>query len=95
MTLAGYLRYYDASAAGLRRAAAAAVAGPPPRPPRLRLGGPGGACRPPHFLEFCRGLLRHAGSGVDYFTGKKDVKLDFVSVHKKGENVRGKKPLFY
>lgn len=80
MTLNGFLNYYDATAEGLRQASAL-----------LRFGGPGGEC--PEVFDtqsYCWALLDHAANGVNYFTGKKDVQLDFISIHKKGlppENV--------
>lgn len=75
MTIRGFLNYYDATAEGLRRAS-----------PLLRLGGPGGACTDDFDLgTYCWALLDHAANGIDLFTGKKDVKLDFISIHKKGK----------
>lgn len=69
----GFLNYYDATAEGLKEASTL-----------LRFGGPGGEC--PEVFDtqsYCWALLDHAANGVNYFTGKKDVKLDFISIHKK------------
>ncbi|XP_043239956.1 alpha-L-iduronidase-like [Amphibalanus amphitrite] len=63
ITVPGYLNYFWASRRGLRAADG-----------RLRLGGPGGSCRPPHFSTLCWALLRHAAP-----------QLDFLSFHRKGE----------
>ncbi|XP_043234436.1 alpha-L-iduronidase-like [Amphibalanus amphitrite] len=63
ITVPGYLNYFWASRRGLRAA-----------DDRLRLGGPGGSCRPPHFSTLCWALLRHAAP-----------QLDFLSFHRKGE----------
>lgn len=71
--MVGFLNYYDATAEGLKQASAL-----------LRFGGPGGEC--PDIFDnqsYCWALLDHAANGVNYFTGKKDVKLDFISIHKK------------
>lgn len=78
MTMKGFMNYYDATAEGLRQAS-----------PQLLFGGPGGEC-PDEFDtdSYCWALLEHAANGVNYFTGKKDVKLDFISIHKKGEPPR-------
>ncbi|KAF0291846.1 Alpha-L-iduronidase [Amphibalanus amphitrite] len=64
---AGYLNYFWASRRGLRAADG-----------RLRLGGPGGSCRPPHFSTLCWALLRHAAA-----------QLDFLSFHRKGDQEVG------
>ena len=74
-TLQGFLNYFDACAMGLRDAGGRG----------LRLGGPGGSCRPPHFTKFCFGLIQHFQNGTNYFTGRNsDIRLDFISFHKKG-----------
>lgn len=65
-----FCNYYDACSEGLRQVS-----------PALRLGGPG-TCRTlsPLFREF----LAHCAAGVNYFTGERGVRLDFISVHEKG-----------
>jgi len=69
----GFLNYYDAIAFGLKKAS-----------PPLKLGGPGGACQDVVTLTgYCWALLDHVHNGVNYFTDRKDVPLDFISVHKK------------
>ena len=69
----GFLNYYDAVAFGLKKGS-----------PLMILGGPGGACPDEVTLSsYCWALLDHVQNGVDYFTGTKDVPLDFLSVHKK------------
>ena len=71
--LLGFLNYYDAVAFGLKKASRL-----------IKLGGPGGACQDNVSLtSYCWALLDHVQSGVNYFTGRKDVPLDFMSVHKK------------
>ena len=71
--LLGFLNYYDAVAFGLKKASRL-----------IKLGGPGGACQDNVSLtSYCWALLDHVQNGVNYFTGSKDVPLDFMSVHKK------------
>lgn len=65
-----FLNYYDACSEGLREA-----------DPKLRFGGPETAI---DLSNIFRGLLRHCETGINYFTGEKGVRLDFVSVHAKG-----------
>ncbi|XP_055929101.1 alpha-L-iduronidase-like isoform X2 [Argiope bruennichi] len=74
-TIQGFLNYYDACSEGLYSA-----------DKRLRFGGPGGSCRIPNkgHSPICWALLHHCSHGKNYFTGKKDVRLDFISFHKKG-----------
>ena len=68
-----FLNYYDAIAFGLKKTS-----------PLLKLGGPGGACKDDVTpTSYCWALLDHVQNGVNYFTGRKDVPLDFISVHKK------------
>ncbi|GFQ92727.1 alpha-L-iduronidase [Trichonephila clavata] len=75
MMLISFLNYYDACSEGLRGA-----------DKRLRFGGPGGSCRIPTIgkSSICWGLLEHCVRGKNYFTGKKGVRLDYISFHKKG-----------
>jgi len=71
--LLGFLNYYDAIAFGLKKAS-----------PLIKLGGPGGACTDEVTMTYyCWALLDHVQNGINYFTGKKVVPLDFISVHKK------------
>jgi len=73
IVLLGFLNYYDAIAFGLKKASTL-----------IKLGGPGGACQDDVKLaSYCWALLDHVHNGVNYFTGRKDVPLDFISVHKK------------
>ncbi|CAL1264992.1 unnamed protein product [Larinioides sclopetarius] len=74
-TIQGFLNYYDACSEGLFSA-----------DKRLRFGGPGGSCRIPTkgHSPICWALLHHCSYGKNYFTGKKGVRLDFISFHKKG-----------
>ena len=69
----GFMRYYDACSEGLREA-----------DPGLKFGGPGGACHDPPSSPICWGLLDHCESGINYFTGEKGVRIDFISFHHKG-----------
>ncbi|GBN35523.1 Alpha-L-iduronidase [Araneus ventricosus] len=71
----GFLNYYDACSEGLFSANK-----------HLRFGGPGGSCRIPTkgHSPMCWALLHHCSYGKNYFTGKKGVRLDFISFHKKG-----------
>jgi Glycosyl hydrolases family 39 len=71
--LTGFLNYYDALATGLKRAS-----------PSLRVGAPGGECKDKFDLNsYCWSLLYHVQNGLNYFTGRNDVPLDFISIHKK------------
>ncbi|XP_022096558.1 alpha-L-iduronidase-like isoform X2 [Acanthaster planci] len=73
-TVQGFLNYYDACSEGLRVAS-----------PKLRLGGPAGACREPSFSVICWALLQHCENGTNYFTGETGVRIDFISFHHKGK----------
>ena len=66
----GFCNYYDACSEGLGEAHAS-----------LRLGGPG-TCRT--LSSMFKAFLAHCDTGRNYFTGKKGVRLDFISVHEKG-----------
>ncbi|KAG1681482.1 Alpha-L-iduronidase [Nymphon striatum] len=74
ITLQGFLNYYDACSEGLRAANKL-----------LRFGGPGASCRFTGFSKICWALLDHVTSGRNYFTGEKNVGIDFISFHKKGD----------
>nr|XP_048302982.1 alpha-L-iduronidase isoform X1 [Myodes glareolus]XP_048302983.1 alpha-L-iduronidase isoform X1 [Myodes glareolus]XP_048302984.1 alpha-L-iduronidase isoform X1 [Myodes glareolus]XP_048302985.1 alpha-L-iduronidase isoform X1 [Myodes glareolus] len=73
MTAQGFLNYYDACSEGLRMAS-----------PTLRLGGPGDSFHPLPKSPLCWSLLRHCANGTNFFTGEVGVRLDFISLHKKG-----------
>ena len=72
-TLSTYLKYFDASLSALKMTSQ-----------HLKLGGPGGSCRHPHFLKFCYGLLDHVENGINSFNSSIPPSLDFLSFHKKG-----------
>ncbi|XP_042841124.1 alpha-L-iduronidase isoform X1 [Panthera tigris] len=73
MTLQGFLNYYDACSEGLRAVS-----------PALRLGGPGDSFHPWPGSPLCWGLLGHCHNGTNFFTGELGVRLDYISLHKKG-----------
>uniref|UniRef100_A0A8C8YPM1 Alpha-L-iduronidase n=1 Tax=Prolemur simus TaxID=1328070 RepID=A0A8C8YPM1_PROSS len=73
MTTQGFLNYYDACSEGLLAASAA-----------LRLGGPGDSFHAPPRSPLCWSLLEHCHSGTNFFTGEVGVRLDYISLHKKG-----------
>ncbi len=70
LDLQDFLNYYDACSEGLKDA-----------DPALRFGGPATAGAPGN--EYFTGLLSHCNSGTNYFTGKKGVRIDFISYHLK------------
>lgn len=65
-----FLNYYDACSEGLKDA-----------DDSLRFGGPGSCVTLSN--EF-RSLLEHCDRGINYYTGEKGVRMDFISVHEKG-----------
>jgi L-iduronidase len=71
---AAFCNYYDACVYGLKRAN-----------PNLIIGGPG-TCRTlsPLFKSF----LAHCDYGIEYFTGRTGVALDFISIHEKAAPAR-------
>ncbi|XP_007641176.1 alpha-L-iduronidase isoform X1 [Cricetulus griseus] len=73
MTTQGFLNYYDACSEGLHDAS-----------PMLRLGGPGDSFHPLPKSPLCWSLLRHCANGTNFFTGEVGVRLDYISLHKKG-----------
>lgn len=73
MTTQGFLNYYDACSEGLRTAS-----------PTLRLGGPGDSFHPLPRSPLCWSLLGHCANGTNFFTGEVGVRLDYISLHKKG-----------
>jgi len=64
-----FCNYYDACSEGLREANE-----------NLRFGGPGSV----YNGELFQALMQHCAEGENYFTGETGVRIDFVSVHKKG-----------
>ncbi|XP_028638242.1 alpha-L-iduronidase isoform X4 [Grammomys surdaster] len=73
MTTQGFLNYYDACSEGLRIAS-----------PTLKLGGPGDSFHPLPRSPMCWSLLGHCANGTNFFTGEVGVRLDYISLHKKG-----------
>ncbi|XP_073898875.1 alpha-L-iduronidase isoform X3 [Castor canadensis] len=73
MTTQGFLNYYDACSEGLSTAS-----------PALWLGGPGDSFHPPPRSPLCWSLLGHCANGTNFFTGEVGVRLDYISLHKKG-----------
>ncbi|XP_071542555.1 alpha-L-iduronidase [Panulirus ornatus] len=73
-TVQGFLNYYDACRAGLDDVSV-----------QLVLGGPGGSCREPQYSRMCWSLLRHCDRGSSYFTPGRPPRIDFISIHKKGQ----------
>ncbi len=66
-----FCNYYDACSEGLREAN-----------PDLKLGGPGTCV---DLSTLFRAFLLHCERGTNYFTGKRGTRLDFISVHVKGQ----------
>ncbi|NXA08851.1 IDUA iduronidase, partial [Sapayoa aenigma] len=73
MTVEGFLNYYDACSEGLRAAS-----------PLLKFGGPGDSFHPLPKSPICWSLLCHCYNGTNFFTGETGVRLDYISLHKKG-----------
>ncbi|XP_074022675.1 alpha-L-iduronidase [Numenius arquata] len=73
MTVKGFLNYYDACSEGLRAAS-----------PLLKFGGPGDSFHPLPKSPICWSLLSHCYNGTNFFTGKTGIRLDYISLHKKG-----------
>ncbi|XP_061875107.1 alpha-L-iduronidase isoform X5 [Colius striatus] len=73
MTVKGFLNYYDACSEGLRAAS-----------PLLKFGGPGDSFHPLPRSPICWSLLCHCYNGTNFFTGETGVRLDYISLHKKG-----------
>ncbi|XP_008840024.1 alpha-L-iduronidase isoform X2 [Nannospalax galili] len=73
MTSQGFLNYYDACSEGLRTAS-----------PTLQLGGPGDSFHPLPKSPLCWSLLHHCANGTNFFTGEVGMRLDYISLHKKG-----------
>ncbi|MEO1237708.1 MAG: hypothetical protein AAFX76_13050, partial [Planctomycetota bacterium] len=68
--VAGLIRYYDATSAGLMDA-----------DPGLRFGGPGTA---EQLSVMFTGLMQHLDTGTNHLTGQSPPRCDFISVHVKG-----------
>uniref|UniRef100_A0A8C3LGF8 Alpha-L-iduronidase n=1 Tax=Chrysolophus pictus TaxID=9089 RepID=A0A8C3LGF8_CHRPC len=73
MTVKGFLNYYDACSEGLRAAST-----------ELKFGGPGDSFHPFPKSPICWSLLCHCYNGTNFFTGETGVRLDYISLHKKG-----------
>ncbi|XP_021236263.1 alpha-L-iduronidase isoform X1 [Numida meleagris] len=73
MTVKGFLNYYDACSEGLRAASTL-----------LKFGGPGDSFHPFPKSPICWSLLCHCYNGTNFFTGETGVRLDYISLHKKG-----------
>ncbi|NXT13995.1 IDUA iduronidase, partial [Prunella fulvescens] len=69
----GFLNYYDACSEGLRAASSL-----------LKFGGPGDSFHPLPKSPICWSLLCHCYNGTNFFTGETGVRLDYISLHKKG-----------
>jgi L-iduronidase len=67
----GLNNYTDACEAGLHEVE-----------PGLRFGGPGTAAS---FSEGLRSFLTHCARGTNLFSGRRGTRLDFISVHEKGQ----------
>ncbi|OPJ61973.1 alpha-L-iduronidase isoform D [Patagioenas fasciata monilis] len=52
--------------------------------PLLKFGGPGDSFHPLPKSPICWSLLRHCYNGTNFFTGETGVRLDYISLHKKG-----------
>lgn len=65
-----FLIYYDGCSEGLKEAN-----------PRLKFGGPGTAST---LSPRIKQLLAHVDGGTNRYTGKQDVRMDFLSIHEKG-----------
>lgn len=71
----GFRNYYDATSEGLMLASK-----------QLKLGAPSGGCKNVYNpANYCWMLLDHLNNGTNYFTGRRDVRADFISIHEKGE----------
>jgi L-iduronidase len=69
-TVPAFLNYYDACSAGLADADR-----------QLKFGGPGTCIT---LSKTFKALMAHLDTGKDFFTGKRGVRCDFISVHEKG-----------
>ncbi|XP_046331307.2 alpha-L-iduronidase-like [Haliotis rufescens] len=73
MTKQGYLNYYDACSEGLKAASQSLI-----------FGGPGDLCDTNKTDTYRDALFEHVTSGTNYFTGETGIRLDFISMHRKG-----------
>ncbi|XP_046549728.1 alpha-L-iduronidase-like [Haliotis rubra] len=77
MTKQGYLNYYDACSEGLKAASQSLI-----------FGGPGGGCDDNNETDtYDDALFKHVTSGINYFTGETGIRLDYISMHRKGRYV--------
>ncbi|KAK0050414.1 alpha-L-iduronidase [Biomphalaria pfeifferi] len=77
MTVQGFLNYYDACSEGLQLADSSLV-----------FGGPGDGCgmlRDSRDAQYAEALFNHTVRGINYFTGETKVRIDFISLHEKGQ----------
>ncbi|XP_014670923.1 PREDICTED: alpha-L-iduronidase-like isoform X2 [Priapulus caudatus] len=72
-TVQGFLNYYDACSEGLREASKSLI-----------LGGPAASCRLSSFSKICWALLQHCNNGTNYFDRTRSARLDYISIHHKG-----------
>ncbi|XP_067125759.1 alpha-L-iduronidase isoform X2 [Centruroides vittatus] len=74
-TRKGFLNYYDACSEGLKLADV-----------NLTFGGPGGSCHDPSTGQspLCWALMEHCNNGKNFFTKKRSTRINFISIHKKG-----------
>ncbi|KAH9509790.1 hypothetical protein Btru_045203 [Bulinus truncatus] len=78
MTVQGFLNYYDACSEGLKLADSSLV-----------FGGPGDGCgllkEDSKSALYAHALFNHTVRGTNYFTGETGVRIDFISLHLKGD----------
>ncbi|MFW6218638.1 MAG: GH39 family glycosyl hydrolase [Bacteroidota bacterium] len=67
-SLQEFFNYYDACSEALKEV-----------DPGIRFGGPGTAGG--IGTKYLEGLLAHCDTGINYFTGERGVRIDFISVH--------------
>ncbi|KAJ8320288.1 hypothetical protein KUTeg_001875 [Tegillarca granosa] len=72
MTVQGFLNYYDACFEGLKTVDLS-----------LKFGGPADGCNKKH-TKYASSLIEHVINGTNFFTGLKDLNIDFISFHRKG-----------
>ncbi|XP_005093685.1 alpha-L-iduronidase [Aplysia californica] len=78
MTVQGFLNYYDACSEGLDMVDNS-----------LTFGGPGDGCGlylDGNSTQYGDALFNHVIRGTNYFTGEKGVRMDFISMHEKGDS---------
>ncbi|XP_059165895.1 alpha-L-iduronidase-like isoform X2 [Physella acuta] len=77
MSVQGFLNYYDACSEGLKMADKS-----------LTFGGPGDGCgtyMETKSSDYADALFNHSVRGTNFFTGETGIRLDFISLHEKGE----------